>query len=204
MNRCSLVVAWLCFAVLPVAFAQNPEGKDEEKDLDFIELSRAGKDAVRGGNWVEAEKIFKRATEIRPNDEECRFLLGTALIQTGQFREALGCLERLAVEFPERPELKNNIAWVLVKSTDPSVRNLERGLRFAREAVIDSPNDLNIWGTLAEAHYQLGHYEKAARIARIAFDGAKMREVSNFSEYGNLLRRCLRASGVTEDNGGRD
>lgn len=206
MNRCSPVVAVASMLILisPVALAQIATEGGESKDPDFVELLRTAKDATRKGDWARAEKIFRRAIELRPKDEESQFLLGTALIQTGQFREALERLEQLEKEFPDKPEVKNNLAWILIKSTDPSIRNPKRGLRYAREAVLAQPSDLNMLGTLAEAHYQLGNHDKAVRIARIVFAGAKMRGTSNFAEYGNLLRRCLRAAGVTEDESGLD
>ncbi|TFH16314.1 MAG: tetratricopeptide repeat protein [Lentisphaerales bacterium] len=206
MKRCSPVVAVASMLILisPVALAQIATEGGESKDPDFVELLRTAKDATRKGDWARAEKIFRRAIELRPKDEESQFLLGTALIQTGQFREALERLEQLEKEFPDKPEVKNNLAWILIKSTDPSIRNPKRGLRYAREAVLAQPSDLNMLGTLAEAHYQLGNHDKAVRIARIVFAGAKMRGASNFAEYGNLLRRCLRAAGVTEDESGLD
>ncbi|HEY7119225.1 MAG TPA: hypothetical protein VH475_21730 [Tepidisphaeraceae bacterium] len=61
---------------------------------------------------------------------------------------------------PEHPMLKNNLAWLSARCGEQK----EEALRLALEASEAMPDNAAFVDTLAEAHYQLGHYGQAARL----------------------------------------
>lgn len=67
------------------------------------------------------------------------------------------------------PDLLNNLSWLLSTSVDPVLRNPQRALSLAEQAIAlkKAPH---IWDTLAEAFYANRRYEEAAQAARQALE----------------------------------
>ncbi len=61
---------------------------------------------------------------------------------------------------PDDPAVLNSVAWALTTNNIDRVRALELAKRAARLA----PANVNILDTLAECHYQLGHFDEAIAI----------------------------------------
>jgi tetratricopeptide (TPR) repeat protein len=70
--------------------------------------------------------------------------------------------------------LLNNLAWIYAAGGE--MKNGELALRYAREALLTSPVNPNVWNTLAEAYYILGQYEPALRASELALDLFRMQQ----------------------------
>ncbi len=161
---------------------------------DFLQLMRGARELMGAGEWKTAADLLEGALRQNPGDVETQFLLGTALIQLHRYPEALRRLEPLLAVQPRNSDLKNNIAWILVTATEPSVRNVDKALRYAREAVLEKPDAPNIWNTLAAAHYAAGNYMQALRASRIAVTLAERQGNQDTLDLWEMLRRCERAA----------
>lgn len=146
--------------------------------------------------WTEAIQQYERARQIDPTNEYVLFGLGTSYSQVGKFKEAMGLLEELRKRAPAHPSVMNNLAWIYAKSKDPDVRSAEKALYYARRAAILAPSDPNIWNTLAEAYYTGGEYQRAFRVARLAYQMAALSGATNLKDNKELLERCRSAAGI--------
>lgn len=125
------------------------------------------------GQWAEdpseAARCFRAACDASPKNFEAHYNLAQALRAAGRPVEALAAYER-AVEIERSGRSLNALAWHL--ATAPEVRDPERALALAREAVRLSPDDPDCWDTLAEALWLHGDtkgareaLERAVRLA---------------------------------------
>ena len=143
--------------------------------------------------WSEAAALYEKILQKDPGSQEATFGLGTAYGQLERYSEALGLLEGLLKQTQDSPALKNNIAWIYVKAKDPAVRDPQKALKLARDAVLVTPADYNIWNTLAEAYYGLKTYDKALRSARQALRLSQLAGVPDDRPYQELVDRCQSA-----------
>jgi tetratricopeptide (TPR) repeat protein len=60
----------------------------------------------------------------------------------------------------DHPMAKNNLAWLCARCGERK----EEALKMALDATRAMPDNAAFLDTLAEAHYQLGHYDEAARL----------------------------------------
>jgi len=145
--------------------------------------------------WKEAVQNFEAAHRAEPTNEAVIFGLGTAYSQVGRYREGLDLLLDLLKRVPDHPSVQNNIAWIYAKATDPAIHDPVKALRYARRALMVTPSDPNIWSTLAEAYYAAGDYPRALRVARQAFEMARLSGETNLKAQKELLERCRTAAG---------
>jgi len=188
----AVVVGGRCLAMA----AEGPDGGTEARTL-----AGSGRELLMGGKTAEAVAILEKAVKLDPENKEARFLLGAACIEAGRYDDARPMLESLLVEIPDNPMIKNNLAWVYVKSKDPSVRNPAKAIKLARSAVMDAPSDYLIWNTLSEAYYAEGRYDRALRAAESALRLSLLAGVTNTTTSRELVSRCRKAAGVS---GGAD
>lgn len=147
--------------------------------------------------WAEAIAQYEKARQIEPGNEYVLFGLGTTYSQVGKYKEALSMLEELRKKAPGDASVMNNLAWIYAKTKDPEVRNADKALHYGRRAAILSPSDPNIWNTLAEAYYAAGEYQRAFRVARLAYQMAALGGEANLKDNKELLERCRSAAGVS-------
>lgn len=82
-------------------------------------------------------------------------------------KEAVRLYEKkLSLDY-KQPDVLNNLAWLLVTTRDPDVRDIKRGLRLAKEAVALEKSPV-ILDTLAEAYWVNGDGEMAVRTIKEA------------------------------------
>src|SRR5262249_10183312 len=51
--------------------------------------------------------------------------------------------------------------WVLVTTSDPEIRDENRGLELATLSIRLAPRDSDFWNTLGVAYYRVGNWEEA-------------------------------------------
>lgn len=145
--------------------------------------------------YEEAETLFLKAMDIAPGYKEARFGLGTLYIKTREYENALDLLEALMAEYPNDYFIKNNVAWVYATAEDYSIRDGERAVRLAQDALLSQPGSYHVWSTLSEGYYVIADYEKALRAAEQALRLGQANGASseNMEAYRDQLRKCARA-----------
>jgi tetratricopeptide (TPR) repeat protein len=126
-------------------------------------------------NRAKAEEAVAQIRLTRRVSEDGEsFREGQRLVAAGRhreaaavYRESLERYERRASEFPNplvyRLQLavqQNRLAWLLVTSPDPEVRDAARAVALAKMAVGHDPDQGDHWATLGAAHYRSGNWEE--------------------------------------------
>jgi len=154
-----------------------------------------GDGASQGGQRRLREEL--RILKIEPDHAQVRYLVSHIYIQSKQYRKAETLLLALTAERPNDFTLMNNLAWVYATAEDPSIRNGDKAIKFAQEAMLLAPNDHHVWSTLSEAYYMSGEYEKAYRaiehMARLATRYGTGITEESVKDYNEQIRKCKRA-----------
>jgi tetratricopeptide (TPR) repeat protein len=189
----------LCGALPSSVAAQDVSSSStdvqDESGQSAAEVIDKGYALMKRGRLTDAIKTFAAGLRVDPKNKRGRFGLGTVLIQMQEYRRALDVLEPLSEEYPNDHSLKNNIAWLYATAEDPKVRNGEKAIGYAQEALLVAPRDYHVWSTLAEAYYVLGDYEKAVRASEEALILARQRKASasELSGYKKQFEKCRTA-----------
>ena len=178
----------------PTAQVAAPAAKTSSELNDLLV---SGRQNLQDAKLVEAAALFEKALKLEPSSQEAMFGLAAADIQLEKYAEALPLLKSLQEQHPDSPMVRNNLAWIYVKSKDPAVRNPELAIKLARGAVLDVPSDYSVWNTLAEAYYANGQYDRALRSAQSALRLSQLAGVTNASSSRELVARCRKAVGAS-------
>ncbi len=142
------------------------------------------------GRWREAVDALNLAQKEAPADEDLHFMRAMVAMEAGDYAESFRLYSRLLETYPDNAGLKNNVAWLRVKSDDPVIHNLDLALREAQEAVLAASQDYNIWNTLGEIYLVRGNAMRAMRLAVLARDMAAMAGEPDLRVYQDLVNRC--------------
>ena len=88
---------------------------------------------------------------------EALLVLGSEFTRRNQYREAAVLLELALQLRPQAAEIKNNLAWALLRLN----RDLERALQLATEAVNQRPGNAHLRDTRGQILVRLGRYRAA-------------------------------------------
>ncbi len=179
-------------------------GAEEKADEGVRSLMRQAGNMMKKKEWRKAEELLVKAMAMEPQSPDIGFAVAAARIKLGKRREALLVLESMLKRFPRDPRVKNNIAWILITATEPDLRDPDRALLLARDAVVDASDDPNLWGTLADVHYTLENYQLATRAAKIALFLEGKRKGKKVVEFIELVRRCVRSEERARMAGSRE
>jgi tetratricopeptide (TPR) repeat protein len=135
---------------------------------------------LRAGSSAAAVAPLETAVRLQPGYVQARLHLGTALGGRAARRAAQGDdagaaadLRRALEVAPGETLLQNNLAWILVTSRDPAVRDPETGLRLALDAAAERRGNWDVMATLAAAFAASGRSDEAATRARAYAQGAR-------------------------------
>ena len=184
----------------PVSSLRLSAGRTRENRIEFLlEVAQA---YSKEGDLPAAVDAYERILKIEPAHHQARYLVSHIYIQAKEYRKAETLLLALIEERPEDYTLLNNLAWVYATAEDPSIRNGQKAVRFAQEAMVLAPNDHHVWSTLSEAHYMSGEYEKAYRdiehMARLATRYGKDITEESIKDYNEQIQKCKRAMDTAE------
>lgn len=184
----------------PVASLRLSDNRTQENRIAFLlEVAQA---YSKEGDFPAAISAYERILEIDPSHQQVRYLISHIYIQAKQYRKAEELLLALIKDRPQDFTLMNNLAWVYATAEDSSIRDGEKAIYYAQEALLIEPNDHHIWSTLSEAYYMSGDYEKAYRaieqMARLATRYGKGITEESVKEYNNQIRKCKRAMDTAE------
>jgi tetratricopeptide (TPR) repeat protein len=132
--------------------------------------------------YAEAEKAYRQAIELRekladdfPKAPDHRREiaghyddLGNLLDATGQnaeaeqiYRRSVAVREQLAKDSPGEARDRRDLAWLLANCPNQQLRNPDRSVTLAKEAVELAPRGGDCWRTLGVAHYRAGDWQAA-------------------------------------------
>lgn len=169
--------------------------RTDQERIEF--LNRVAMVYFEEKDYQSAVSAFERVLEIDPNNQRARYTLGHMYINAKQYKLAEKQLLALLEAYPEDFKLLNNLAWLYATAEDPEIRDGEKAIELAQEAMVLAPNDHHVWSTLSEAYYVTGEYEKALRaiehMARVASRYGKGITKESVDSYNEQIRKCKRA-----------
>ncbi len=140
------------------AEAINPRDLDVQQRLAMthLQLSQA----------KEALPHLQRLVTARPGDARMRYLLGTALQETGQLTLAIQAFEETTRLNANLLNADNNIAWIRATHPDSTMRDGAEALRLAQAVNAKSGNqNPNLLHTLSAAYAETGQFKLAVQTA---------------------------------------
>jgi len=179
----------------PTSSLKLSANRTQENRIKFLlEVAQA---YTSEGDFPAAVDAYERILEIDPAHQQTRYIVAHIYINSKQYRKAKVLLLELTKEHPEDFKLWNNLAWLYATAEDPSIRDGQKAIKAAHEAMLLAPNDHHVWSTLSEAYYVSGEYEKAYRaithMASLATRFGKDITEQSVKDYNEQIRKCKRA-----------
>jgi tetratricopeptide (TPR) repeat protein len=145
------------------------------------------------GHIDEAIADWEKTLQIQPDDADAHTCLGNALLRKGAIQEAIRQYEMASALAPDDPHSRNNIAWVLATSSEASIRDGNRAVDLARQAVsVSGGREPQFLRTLAAAYAESGRFSEAVttdqQAAVIANMQGKTKLVNNLQKDLVLYR----------------
>lgn len=182
--------------MLSQAVEAYPLPQPEEDEMDEIYWVKLGEYASARGRFREALGAFGIALTHNPENRAALFGQALVYIATKDYDLALELLHVLEQRFPYDQTLKNNMAWLYATAEDPAIRNAEKALAYAQDAIMIDPNNFQIWNTLSEAHFISGNYERAMRASENSVRQAQLANApaTQIQRYMRQVERCRLAA----------
>jgi tetratricopeptide (TPR) repeat protein len=138
------------------------------------------------GRTGDAIAKWQKALATQPTDAGFHITLGNAFLTGGLQRDAIAEYEHAARISAQDPQARNNLAWLLATSSDASIRDGNRAIELANQAVqLSRGKDPNYLRTLAAACAESGRFTEAKETAHTALQAA---EIRGNSTLANALR----------------
>jgi tetratricopeptide (TPR) repeat protein len=126
-----------------------------------------------------ARQACYRAIEAEPDSVTVRMRAGGVLASQGLYQEAVEQFEAVLRLDPEHRDACNNLAWILATCPEASVRDGERAVRLARDAMARSPaGTVATLDTLAAALAATGKFSEAAATLRSALESPEVQSAA--------------------------
>jgi Flp pilus assembly protein TadD len=130
---------------------------------------------LRQGRMRDAVAQWQKARATEPKDARFHTALADAFLRAGLRKDAMGEYEYAVRISAQDPLPRNNLAWLLATSFDASIRDGNRALELANEAVrLSHGKDPNCLRTLAAACAESGRFVEAEETARRASQAAEL------------------------------
>ncbi len=114
---------------------------------------------------------LRRASLGLDNPETLKSIYNVAIMcsKIGQYAEAVAGLQDALVRRKTKLGLQNEytvknmnaLAWLLANCPDHALRDPDKALQLAKQAVERAPNQGDYWNTLGASHYRVGEWQKA-------------------------------------------
>ncbi|OGP60150.1 MAG: hypothetical protein A2V65_10320, partial [Deltaproteobacteria bacterium RBG_13_49_15] len=135
------------------------------------------------------EKILNQELEKNPENANLYGVLGDVYYNSNRYPEAARAYETAITFKPDNPRVLNNLAWLYATCKDEFIKNPERAVRLAGQA-LSYEQSPHIWDTLAQSLYETGRMEEAIDAAQQALDLAK----GDRTYYKEQLKKFLAAA----------
>jgi tetratricopeptide (TPR) repeat protein len=127
------------------------------------------------GRMSDAMAQWQKAHATESKDARFHTALGDAFRRAGLQKDAVAEYEYAVRISAQDPLPRNNLAWILATSSDASIRDGNRAVELADEAVrLSHGKDPNCLRTLAAACAESGRFAEAEETARRAFRAADL------------------------------
>jgi Flp pilus assembly protein TadD len=140
----------------------------------------------------------------QPENDEVRYHLAGALLQSGDALAALREYRIVAARQPDSPA-DNNLAWILATHPDDSIRDGTEAVRIAKRVCDRTKHqDVSALDTLAASYAEAGQFADALRTIQRAMEMAKDH---NDPARVNLLKKrfeLYRSNRAYRDDGLRE
>lgn len=150
-----------------------------------------------------SDRSFRAARESRPSLPSRRASmlkdLASVYHSTNRAREALYAYHLALQVDPANATVLNELAWLLLTTTDDSIRDPIRALELAKTSVELRAECANL-DTLAEAWFQIGEVERAIEVEERAVDA--MRSSEHRAHLATQMRKFTQALETKERNSG--
>lgn len=161
---------------------------------------------VDTGEYEEAERAYRHALEKDPGNVELRFRLGTLYVLMKRYPEGAAILHGLVEDLPDHPLVHNNLAWIY--AAGENMKDANKALYHAREALLSAPGSYSVWNTLAEAYFIAGDYPRALRSANTALDLLKAQNpdpqtLETFAAQRRKIEQAAAFAPMLEDRTGQ-
>lgn len=107
-----------------------------------------------------AEAVLSQKMRLEPTNSAWPLVLGDFLQSRKMERKAVEAYDKALTLAPDNAEISNNLAWLLLTSHDPAVRDARRALTLAESAALGKEHG-HILDTLATAYWANGMIEEA-------------------------------------------
>ena len=135
------------------------------------------------GMMDEAIPDFEKALQLQPKHVDAHTGLGNALLRKGALKEAIVHYNQAITLAPKDPHSRNNLAWVLATSNDPSIRDGATAIEMARQAIsLSDGKDPLFFRALAAAYAETGRYSDAIAVVRHAVALANVQGKSSLAD----------------------
>ncbi|MFZ0449474.1 MAG: M48 family metalloprotease [Desulfatiglandaceae bacterium] len=136
--------------------------------------------------YAALENVLQEQLSVNPADLGLYENLAMLYQKMEDYGKAIEVYEKILRLDPDRSLTLNNLAWLLVTSDDPKLRDRRRALALAKRAV--SLERIPVYlDTLAEAYYENGDQQEALETIREALSRAR----KNRTYYEKQLRKFL-------------
>ncbi len=127
------------------------------------------------GRMPDAVALWQNARATESKDGRFHTLLADAFLRAGLQKDAIAEYEKAVRNSVEDPLPRNGLAWLLATSSDASIRNGNRAVELANEAVrLSHGKDPSYLRTLAAACAESGRFVEAKQYAGRAFRAAEL------------------------------
>jgi Tfp pilus assembly protein PilF len=173
-------------------FRINPNNAQVAKDLGIALADK--------GELEEAFSLLDLAHRLEPKLDDTYGKMGEIFSATGRDKHAIACYREGLRTNPNSSELLNNLAWLLVSSAEPELRNGSEAVQLAQKAckITEFKKPIMI-GTLAAAYAEAGRFPDAIATANRAIDVAKALGQKNLVRKNEeLLQRYRQGQGCCD------
>ena len=107
-------------------------------------------------DWSAAQKHFRRALDIDPNNRDAHFFHGMLFMALGRFDEAIDHMERAERLDPLSPAVQSGFGRVLYRA-----RRFDEAIVHLNEAIELEPQTPGSYHRLADVYEEMGRYDEA-------------------------------------------
>lgn len=185
----------------PPALAYEFGGEPELPSIADLHMDPETEALLRAERLLNQGQRVEALTELRAilkrdvHHVSALSLVAATLSEMGRQREAIQLFEKLAAEHARDFVVLNNLAWLQATATESVLRNPERAVHLARQALLLAPVNYSVWSTMAEAYYRNGQYVKAHRAAQQAMQLAQEQKADGprLITYAEQVNKCREA-----------
>jgi len=161
--------AHLQYALALIRFYRANQARESIKKVFALAGPRLDFYRVLGGALLEesqyrdAERLFRRATELWPDSTAVHVQLGITLARSGKSKEALGPLERGIRLGSAEPEAyyRAGLALLREKQNEQAHTYLQRALALYQEVLAARRRDVGTWAAMGRTASELGLHGEA-------------------------------------------